>query len=112
MAVQVSGRRGLLLAAALACSLAACGPVKSASDVVATAPAKIAAAREAYSDAKAFAELILPYLSPERQARIRAIEAKIDALLFAADVAKSVVEQRRAVKEARAAIAELGAATT
>lgn len=105
------GRVALLLAAA-SLGLAACGPIHSAGDVVAAAPSKIEQAQEAYEGAKAFAELLLPLLPADRQARIRELEGKIERLLWFARTASTIAAQAAAVDQANDAIAELSSPAT
>lgn len=108
MGVEVKGGRVSLALAVAALGLAACGPVHSAGDVVAAAPSKVDQAQEAYEGAKAFAELLLPFLSADRAQRIRDLEAKIERYLWIARTAATIAQQISAVDHAEAAIAELG----
>lgn len=110
MGVEVRGVRFVLIAAA-ALGLAACsgtGAIRSSGDVVASAATKIDQAQEAYAGAKAFAELLIPFLPADRVERIREIESKIERLLWLARTAATIAEQISAVDQAEAAIAELG----
>lgn len=110
MGVEVKGVRFVLIAAA-ALGLAACtgtGPIRSSGDVVASAATKIDQAQEAYAGAKAFAELLIPFLPADRVERIREIESKIERLLWLARTASTIAQQISAVDQAEAAIAELG----
>ena len=62
----------------------------------------------AYEDAKAFADLLTPYLPAERVLQLAELERRIEAAIATAKVARTVAEQLRALKEAHDATAELG----
>lgn len=86
-----------LCAASLAC--AGCATMPAASS------ATIDRVQARYDDTKAWAELILPYVSPERAARVRLAMALTDRALLAARNASTVAEQRFALGRAEAASA-------
>jgi len=64
-------------------------------------------AQAAYDRIAASAEVILPFLSPERQARIRLAMALTERGLLAARYAATAAEQLAALKQAEAATATI-----
>jgi hypothetical protein len=62
----------------------------------------VAKAEARYQAAKAFADMLVPFLSPERAALVLAIEAKIERLLFAAKTAATIADQVAALNQVRA----------
>ena len=100
-----------LLTAALCAasmSLASCAtmptPSTEQAEQIGTA---IDRAQAAYDRIAASAELILPFLSPERQARIRLAMALTERGLLAARYAATAAEQLAALKQAEAATATI-----
>lgn len=107
-----------LLCVAAALSLAACGPLVSvtppqsggstavdqAADAVALAAEKLDHAWRAYVEVRRVAELVVPFLSTERAAKVRAIEAKVEAAFAraraTADLAQQAIELARAASAA------------
>lgn len=94
----------LVLAAAL--GVTACTPPKSAGDV-ATAVDQVA---ERYGQARAFAQLVLPFLSPESAARARAAIAAGDKAMATAQAAATLAQQIEANAAIERATREVDAA--
>ena len=96
----------LLTAALCAASmtLASCAtmPTPSTKTAVQIGDA-IERAQAAYDRIAASADVILPFLSPERQARVRLAMALTERGLLAARTAATIVEQRAALAQAEAA---------
>lgn len=98
--------RKLLTAAlcAASMSLASCATMPTPStEQAAQIGTAIDRAQAAYDRISASAEVILPFLSPERQARIRLAMALTERGLIAARSAATVAEQLVALKQAEAA---------
>ena len=89
----------LLTAALCAASmaLASCATMPTASGVA------IDRAQAAYDRIAASADIILPFLSPERQARVRLAMALTERGLLAARTAATIAEQRAALAQVEAA---------
>ena len=68
-------------------------------------------AQSAYDRIAATAALVLPYLSPERAARVRLAMSLAERGLFAARYAATTADQFAALKQAEAATATIEAAT-
>jgi hypothetical protein len=96
-----------LLALAAVLLVAACVPPAMSAGMSAPAGLTIEKVEEAYGEAKAFAELLLPYLPADRVIQIAAIERKIEAAIAAAKAARIIAERIHALQEARTAIVEL-----
>ncbi|MEG3083989.1 hypothetical protein U1707_10085 [Sphingomonas sp. PB2P12] len=100
----------ILIAAicAASMSLASCATMPTPTTETATQiGTAIDRAQAAYDRIAASAEVILPFLSPERQARIRLAMALTERGLIAARTAATVVEQLAALKQAEAATATI-----
>lgn len=98
-------KRMLLAALAAASMTCACATIK---------PPPVAAidrAQAAYDRIAASAEIILPFVSPERAARIRLAIALTERGLLAARHAATAAEKSAALKQAEAATAAIAAAT-
>jgi hypothetical protein len=100
-----------LLTAALCAasiSLASCATMPTPStEQAAQIDTAIDRAQAAYDRIAASAEVILPFLSPERQARIRLAMALTERGLLAARYAATAAEQLAALKQAEAATATI-----
>jgi hypothetical protein len=100
-----------LLTAALCAasmSLASCATMPTPStEQAAQIGTAIDRAQAAYDRIAASAEVILPFLSPERQARIRLAMALTERGLLAARYAATAAEQLAALKQAEAATATI-----
>jgi hypothetical protein len=89
-------------------SLASCATMPTPSTETATQiGTAIDRAQAAYDRIAASAELVLPFLSPERQARVRLAMALTERGLLAARYAATVAEQLAALKQAEAATATI-----
>ena len=97
-----------LCAASMALASCATMPTPSTETAVQIGTA-IDRAQAAYDRISASAEIVLPFLSPERQARIRLAMALTERGLIAARGAATVVEQLAALKQAEAATATIKA---
>ncbi len=95
----------MLIAALAAASmtLASCATMPTAPQV---AP-RIQRAQAAYDRIASAVDLVLPYLSPERAARVRLAMALAERGLLAARLANSAAEQLTALKQAEAATAAI-----
>lgn len=105
---------GLMLAGVSMLSLTACNagqhPLTMPSGVVVKAGAAVERAEQHYAKVAAVADEVLPFL-PERQAeRLRGFQRFIEGALYAARTATTVADQHAAIREAKAATAELEAA--
>ena len=78
-------------------SLASCATMPTAS------AASIDRAQAAYDRIAASADIMLPFLSPERQARVRLAMALTERGLLAARTAATITEQRAALAQVEAA---------
>lgn len=89
-------------------SVAACttAPVVSPG-AIAQAQSRLAQAERTYATAKAFADLLAPYLPAHTAATIAILEIKIERALLAARTATTFAAQAAALAEAEAAIAVL-----
>lgn len=98
-------KRMLLAALAAASMTCACATM--------TPPpvAAIDRAQAAYERIAASAEIILPFVSPERAARIRLAMALTERGLLVARYAATAAEKEAALKQAEAATAAIAAAT-
>lgn len=100
-----------LLTAALCAasiSLASCASMPAPSvEKAAEIGTAIDRAQTAYDRIASSADVILPFLSPERQARIRLAMALTERGLIAARTAASAAEQLAALKQAEAATATI-----
>lgn len=109
--------RRLLILACVGGLLAACttgcttGPPRLGSDPVAL-NAKVDRVAERFAAVKLFAELLLPFVSPEAAAQIRAGFRAVDAAISGARAAATAGEQRvlleRARRETERIAAEVG----
>jgi hypothetical protein len=97
-----------LCAASMALASCATMPTPSTETAVQIGTA-IDRAQVAYDRISASAEIVLPFLSPERQARIRLAMALTERGLLAARYAATAVEQLAALKQAEAATATIEA---
>lgn len=95
----------MLIAALAAASmtLASCATMSAAAQM---AP-QVARAQAAYDRIASTVEIILPYLSPERAARVRLAMALAERGLLAARSAVTAAEQLAALKQAEAAVATI-----
>lgn len=93
----------MLIAALAAASmtLASCATMPTAAQV---AP-QIERAQAAYDRIAGAAEIVLPFLSPERTARVRLAMALAERALLAARLAATAAEQIAALRQAEAAVA-------
>jgi predicted lipoprotein len=93
-------------------SLASCAtmPTPSAEQAAQIGTA-INRAQAAYDRIAASADVVLPFLSPERQARIRLAMALTERGLIAARTAATFVEQQAALRQVEAATATIKIAT-
>ena len=105
-----------LLTAALCAasmSLASCATMPTPStEQAAQIGTAIDRAQSAYDRIAASAEVILPFLSPERQARIRLAMALTERGLIAARTAATAAEKLAALKQAEAATATIETTAT
>lgn len=98
-----------LCAALMALASCASMPVPSSGQAAQIGSA-IDRAQAAYDRIAASAEVVLPFLSPERQARIRLAMALTERGLLAARYAATAAEQAAALAQAKAATAVITAA--
>ncbi len=96
-----------LLALAAALLVAGCNPPAPPETSPAPAGLTIEKVEAAYQEAKAFAELLAPYLSAERVLQLAELERRIEAAIAAAKAARTIAEQLRALREAQDATAQL-----
>ena len=89
----------LLTAALCAASMA----LASCASMPTGSAAAIDRAQAAYDRIAASADIILPFLSPERQARVRLAMALTERGLLAARTAATIAEQRAALAQVEAA---------
>lgn len=95
-----------MLVAALAAAsmtLASCASIPTAAQVT----PKVERAQAAYNRIAAAAEVILPFLPPERVTQVRLSMALAERGLIAARYAATVAEQLAALKQAEAATATI-----
>jgi hypothetical protein len=101
-------------AIALPCLLlAACATTTSASPPapIERADAAIDRAQAAYDQAKLFADILLPLLPSQYQARVLAAEATANLAFAAARRAATMAEQLAALRRAETALGEIAAIT-
>lgn len=98
----------LLTAALCAASMS----LASCATMPAPSPTAIDRAQAAYDRIAESAEIVLPRLSPERQARIRLAMALTERGLIVARYAATAAEQAAALKQAEAATATIEATST
>ncbi len=89
--------------AAVSMTLASCATMPTAAQV---AP-QIQRAQAAYDRIASAVDLVLPYLSPERAARVRLAMALAERGLLAARLASTAAEQLAALQQAEAATAAI-----
>lgn len=95
-----------LCAASLACAGCATMPTPS-TETAAQISTAVDRAQAAYDRIAASTEIVMPFLSPERQARIRLAMALTERGLLAARYAATAAEQLAALKQAEAATATI-----
>lgn len=89
-------------------SLASCATMPTPStETAAQIGTAIDRAQAAYDRIAASAEIVLPFLSPDRQARVRLAMALTERGLIAARTAASLAEKLAALKQAEAATATI-----
>jgi hypothetical protein len=97
-------KRMLIAALAVASmTFASCATMPTTAQV---AP-QVQRAQEAYDRIASAAEIILPYLSPERAARVRLAMALAERGLLAARTAVTAADLLAALKQAQAAVAAI-----
>jgi outer membrane murein-binding lipoprotein Lpp len=89
--------------AAASMTLASCATMPTAAQVT----PRVERAQAAYDRIAGAVEIILPYLSPERAARVRLAMALAERGLLAAKLAATAAEQLAALKQAEAATATI-----
>lgn len=99
-----------LCAASMACASCATMPSPSI-EAAAQIGAAIDRAQSAYDSIAASAAIVLPFLSPERQARVRVAMALTERGLIAARYAATVAEQTAALAQVEAASAVISTTT-
>ncbi|KQO13293.1 hypothetical protein [Sphingomonas sp. Leaf242] len=98
---------------AVSMSLASCATMPTPSTAqAAQIGTAIDRAQAAYDRIAAAAERILPFLSPERQARVRLAMALTERGLIAARNAATIAEQLAALRQAEAATATIETTTS
>ncbi len=97
----------MLIAALAAASmtLASCATMPTAAQITPQITPQVERAQAAYDRIAHAAEIVLPFLSPERAARVRLAMALAERALLAARAATTAAEQVAALRQAEAAVA-------
>ncbi|WP_230769546.1 hypothetical protein [Sphingomonas sp. Leaf4] len=90
--------------AVAALSLAACTPPAGIDPVPVASTASVDRLQARYDAARPYADMLLPYLSEARAARLRFVLSGIERALVVARTAATLVEQRAALASAERAI--------